>query len=106
MEKIEIQSDALGIVSRIVAWNKNYRVYFNLKNKKYMLYLIENIFKPPVYCLTFPYDKLDELMIDYTLLSEVQNREKYLKEIEESNARLLKAEQNRVLKKAKNDLLL
>lgn len=102
MEKLEIVSDALGIIDRLKAWNKNYEVYFNFKKNKFMLYLKENQLKPSVYCLTFPFECIDERMIDYTQQSEIQNREKILKEIEESNARLLKAEQNKIVAKLSN----
>ena len=98
MEKLIVNSDALGIIQRLKAWNNKYEVYYNLKSKKYMLYLFENTFKPSVYCLTFPYDQIDERMIEYTLKSEIQNRKELLREIEESNARLLKNEQKNIQK--------
>jgi len=98
MEKIIVNSDALGIIQRLKAWNNKYEVYYNLKSKKYMLYLFENNFKPSVYCLTFPFDQIDERMIEYTLKSEIQNRKELLREIEESNARLLKNEQKNIQK--------
>jgi len=62
-----------------------------------MLYLFENELKPSVYCLTFPFNTLDERMIEYTLKSEIQNRKQLLKEIEESNELLLKQEQKKIL---------
>ena len=102
MEKIKIDSDALGIIERIKELNKNYEVYYNLKQKKFMLYLFENELKPPVYCLTYPFGLMDERMIEYTLKSEIQNRKHVLEEIEKSNALLLKQEQKYILKQMEN----
>ena len=102
MEKIKIDSDALGIIERIKELNSNYEIYYNLKQKKFMLYLFENKFKSPEYCLTYPFGLMDERMIEYTLKSEIQNREKILKEIEDSNALLLKQEQKNIFKQMEN----
>lgn len=104
MEKIIVKSDALGVIDRIKNINNKYEVYYNLKTKKYILYLFENEFKPSTYCLTFPFSQIDERMIEYTLKSEIQNRKAYLKEIEESNALLLKKEQKNMLNKMENHL--
>jgi len=97
MDKILIKSDVFNISGRLKQLNKNYEVYYNLKNKKFMLYLFENELKPSVYCLTFSFNTLDERMIEYTLKSEIQNRKQLLKEIEESNELLLKQEQKKIL---------
>ncbi len=104
MEKIIVESDALGIIKRIKNWNNKYEIHYNIKTKKFMLYLFENEFKPSVYCLTYPFESIDERMIDYTLKSEIQNRKAYLKEIEESNALLLKKEQKKILNEMENCL--
>ena len=97
MELLKIESDALGVIDRIFAWNNKYRVFYNTKIKKYVLYLIENELKKPVYCLTFPYNEIDERMIIVVQKSEIQNRKEYLEEIEKSNALLLKREQKKCL---------
>ncbi len=104
MEKVIVNSDALGIINRIKAWNNKYQIFYNLKTKKYMLYLQENEFKPSIYCLTYPFLQIDERMIDYTLKSEIQNRKAYLKEIEESNSLLLKKEQKNMLNEMEKNL--
>ena len=82
MELLEIKSDALNIVQRLRAINNTYRLFYNKKSKKYMLYQIKNNLLPKMYCLTFPYNLIDERMIEYTLKSEVQNRNAILEEIE------------------------
>lgn len=104
MEQFEIKSDALGIINRLKAWNKKYAVFYDFKNKKYKLYLTENEFIPKRYCLTFPFNQIDERMIEYTLKSEVQNRNALLEEIEKSNALLLKKEQKNLIEKLENEI--
>lgn len=103
MEQLEIKSDALGIIKRLKAWNKQYSVYYNFKKNKYELYLTETNLKPKRYCLTFPYNKIDERMITHTLKSEIQNRKAILEEIEKHNAFLLKKEQKNILKKMEDE---
>lgn len=104
MEQFEIKSDVLGIIDRIKAWNNKYAVFYNKKLKKYRLYLTENQFKPPIYCLTFSHGQIDERMITEMLKSEIQNREKYLREIENENALLLKQEQKNMLNQMEKKL--
>ena len=104
MEQFEIKSDALGIIERLKAWNSGYSVYFDNKNKKFKLYLTKNELTPKEYCLTFPFDTIDERMITHAQKSEIQNRETYLKEIENENALLLKNEQKRIINQMENNL--
>ena len=104
MEQFEIKSDALGIIKRIKAWNKHYRVYYNTKSKKYVLKIKENNLKPEEYALTFPFDEIDERMLVHTQKSEIQNRKKYIEEIENENALLLKQEQKNLINQLENNL--
>ena len=104
MEQFEIKSDALGIIERIKAWNNNYSVYFDSKIKKFKLYLTKSEILPKEYCLTFPYEIIDERMLIHTQKSEIQNREAYLKEIENENALLLKNEQKKLINQMENNL--
>lgn len=103
MELLEIKSDVLDVVARIKNWNSKYRVYYNTKSKKLMLYLIENELTPPIYCLTFPNSQIDERMIDVMQKSEIQNRKALIQEIEESNALLLQRERKRCLNKMEEE---
>ena len=100
LEQLEIKSDALGIIKRLKAWNKQYSVFYNFKKNKFELYLTETNLKPKRYCLTFPFNALDERIIEYTLKSEIQNRDAVLKEIETHNAKLLAKEQKNKIKEA------
>lgn len=93
MEQFEIKSDALGVIERIKEINNKYSVFYNLKKNKFELYLTEAELKPKRYCLTFPYNVVDERMITCVLKSEIQNREAVLREIEKHNEKLLKQSQ-------------
>ncbi len=104
MEQFEIKSDALGIIKRIKAWNKHYRVFYNIKTKKYVLKIKENSLKPCEYSLTFPFNQIDERMLIHIQKSEIQNREKYLQEIENENALLLKKEQKNLLEQMEKNI--
>ena len=104
MEQFEIKSDALGIIKRLKAWDRRYRVYYNIKNKKYVLKIKENNLSPESYALTFPFDNLDERMLIHTQKSEIQNRKKYLEEIENENALLIKKEQKNLIEELENNI--
>ena len=103
MELIEVKNDVLGIVDRIKSWNKKYSIFYNLKTKKYILYIIENELKPKEYSLTFPFSNIDERMIEYVQKSEIQNRNAYIEEIEKANALLMKREHEKYLEKMENE---
>lgn len=104
MEQLEIKSDALGIIDRIKKWNKKYSVYYNFKKNKFELYLTETNLKPKLYCLTFPFNQIDERMITVMLKSEIQNRKTILEEMEKSNNELLAKEQKKVLENVEKNL--
>lgn len=103
MQLLKIDSDVLQITQRLKGINSEYNLFYNLKTKKYMLYQIKNNTKQNIYCLTFPFNSIDERMIEYTLKSEIQNRKAYLEEIERSNALLFKKEQKNLLQKLENE---
>ena len=104
MEQFEIESDVLGIIKRIKAWNKRYSVYYHKKKKKFILYLTPSELMPKTYCLTFPFDEIDERMITHMLKSEIQNRKILLEEIDNENALLLKKEQKKIINQMENKL--
>lgn len=85
MEKlIEIKDDLFDIANRIKSIDADYKIYFNGDTKSYELH---NAKSYPSYQLTFPYKTLDKRAVDYTLKSEVKNKERILKEIEQQNIR-------------------
>ena len=80
---IEIESDCLCVVQRIKAIDSDYYVVFDLDEKKFKLFCRGQFGNP--YCLTFPYDRLDERCVDYVLRTRVQNSDKIFEEIEKEN---------------------
>jgi len=91
----EIESDCLDIVKRIKSIDKDYFVVFNLNDKKFELHHRSQ--KKKTYCLTFPYDVLDERAYLYTLKTRVQNSDEIFKEIDRMNLQWQKAQTKKVL---------
>lgn len=98
----EIESDCLDIVKRIKEIDKDYFVMFNLDNGKFELHHRGQLKK--TYCLTLPYDTLDERSVLYVLKTRVQNSDKIFKEIDEANKRLEKARVREVFNALKEGL--
>lgn len=99
---LEIKSDVCDIVKRIKKLNNRYVIYYNLKEKKFMLYIFENNLKSPIYCLTYPFSVIDERMIEHTLKSEIQNRKWILEQMEKSNSLLFAKEQKNIIQQMEN----
>lgn len=88
MEKlIEIKDDLFGIAERVKSIDANYKIYFNGDTHGYELH---NTRCYPSYQLTYPFPRLDKRAVDYTLKSDVKNKERILKEIERHNEQLEK----------------
>ncbi len=80
---LKISSDCLDIVKRIQSIDSDYFVMFNLDNNKFELHNKGQSRK--TYCLTFPFDCLDERAYLYTLKTRVQNSDEIFAEIENYN---------------------
>ena len=94
-KSFEIESDCLGIVERMKSIDKDYFVLFDLDKQKFEL---DNHAQGKfTYCLTFPYEQLDERAYLLTLKTRVQNSDKLYKEMEEENRRLEKQKIKEVL---------
>ena len=91
----EIDSDCLDIIKRIKSIDNEYFVVFNLDTKKYELHHRGQTKKS--YCLTFPYETLDERAYLYTLKTRVQNSDEIFKEIDRMNLEWQKAQTKKVL---------
>ena len=94
---IEIKSDALDIVKRIKKIDKNYKLFYNTKKDAFELHNQKQLFSS--FCLSFPYKFIDERMVDYTLKTRSQNKDKIFKEIEEQNKKLIEEEVKRCKEK-------
>lgn len=89
---LKIESDVFDIVKRLKEIDNSYFVVFSKAKLKFELHhAIQPI---TTYCLTFPFDCLDERCIELTLKTRQQNKEKLIKEMEKENERLEKEKIN------------
>lgn len=96
MEKsFEIESDCLDIVKRIKSVDENYFIKFNVNAQKFELHNRDQGRR--TYCLTFPFDTLDERAYLHVLRTRVQNSDALFEEIDRQNKLLEKRQMNEVL---------
>lgn len=93
----EIKSDCLDIVKRIKEIDADYFVLYDPEENKFQLH---HHSLRRTYCLTFPFDVLDERAVLYTLKTRVQNSDELFEEMDELNRKKDEA----AYKQAKNDL--
>lgn len=79
----EIESDCLEIIKRIKAVDEDYFVVFDLDKKKFELHNKSQ--GGNTYCLTFPFDTLDERAVTLVLKTRVQNSDALFEEIQREN---------------------
>lgn len=91
----EIESDCLEIVKRIKSIDEDYFVMFDRDAKKFQLH--NRAQRGGTYCLTFPFDTLDERAYLHVLKTRVQNSDEIFKALEEENLRNEKAKTKQVL---------
>lgn len=95
----KIESDCLNITGRLKQIDKDYFVVRNTDNNTFELHNSSQ--KGDSFCLTFPFETLDERALDYTRKTSVQNSEALFKEMEKENAQL----HNRAVKQVLNGFL-
>ncbi len=93
----EIESDCLDIVKRIKAIDEDYFVVYDLDAKKFQLHHKK---QKQTYCLTFPFDTLDERAYLHVLKTRVQNSDEIFAKMEKENQALQRAKEKKFL----NDL--
>lgn len=79
----EIESDCLDIIKRIKAVDEDYFVVFDLDKKKFELHNKSQ--GGNTYCLTFPFDSLDERAVTLVLKTRVQNSDALFEEMQREN---------------------
>lgn len=79
----EIESDCLDIIKRIKAIDEDYFVVFDLDKKKFELHNKSQ--GGNTYCLTFPFDTLDERAVTLVLKTRVQNSDALFEEMQREN---------------------
>lgn len=85
--KIEIESDAFDIVKRIKEIDENYFLLFDLEKEKIELHNKNQI---NTYCFTYPYDNLDNRMIDLIYKSNIKNIDNIMEDIDKNNMKIEK----------------
>ena len=96
-KSFEVDSDCLDIIRRIKAIDEEYFVVFNQITNCFELHNRSQC--GDSYCLTFPFDTLDERAVDFVLKTRVQNSDKLFEEMERENRELEK----RQIKSTLND---
>lgn len=81
--KKEIKSDVFDIVKRLKQIDDGYFVLFDTEKQKFELH---NLFQPnTTYCLTLPFEFLDERTIHLTLKTLRKNQNDLFEEMERQN---------------------
>ena len=81
--KVQIFNDMFNISKRIKNIDRNYYVIFNISKQKFEVHNSSQIGSS--YCLTIPYDKLDERTLKLVLKTKSANIEEILEKIENDN---------------------
>lgn len=81
--KIKIDSDVFDIIKRINEIDEGYFILFDLDKNKFELH---NINQPNTYCLTYPYDNLDERMISLIYKTNSRYIDNIIEDIDKNNA--------------------
>lgn len=97
-KSFEIYSDCLDIVKRLKEIDKDYFVMYNLERKTFELH--NHAQERDTFCLTLPFDSLDERAITLTKKTLSVKRDELFKEMEEENERNLKSKYRQILNEA------
>lgn len=84
--KIPIKSDVFDIVNRLCEIDHTYFVVFDTKKQKFELHSSNQPFG--TYCLTIPYECLDERTITLALKTRSQNKDALIAEMEQNNQKI------------------
>ncbi len=91
----EIYSDCQDIIKRLKEIDKDYFVVYNLNRKTFELH--NRAQEEGTFCLTLPFDTLDERTIDLTLRTQSFKRDELIKELDAENERLEKTRKRNIL---------
>lgn len=94
-KSFEIYSDCQDIVKRLKEIDKDYFVVFNTTRKCFELHNRGQ--ERDTFCLTLPFECLDERTIDLTLKTLSVKRDELIKEIEKENEKMEKSKCRAIL---------
>ncbi len=99
---IEITSDVYDIANRIKYIDRNYYIVYNTERNNFEIHCHGQT--DGSYCLTLPYNSLDERSLNYVYKTESKNIDKILEEIKNDNAILESAEYDSTLSNLADNL--
>ena len=83
--KIKIESDVFDIVERIKEIDEGYYILFDLTKDRFELH---NSNQPNTFCLTIPYDEIDERLVGLIFKSNIANIDSIINDIDNNNNKL------------------
>ena len=95
---IKLNQDVYNITKRVKEIDKDYYIVYNTSKNKFEVHNSKQI--GSAYCLTLPYDCLDERSLNYVYKTRSENIEKIMYEIENLNNSLESAEKTSALTNA------
>ena len=81
--KIKVFSDNFFITSRLKEIDRSYFILYDTNSQKFEVHSSGQFGNS--YCLTLPFDVLDERAVDHVLKTRVQNKDEILKELDRQN---------------------
>ena len=95
--KIRIKHDVYNIANRIKKIDSGYFIVYNTSKNKFEIHNLKQI--NGSYCLTLPYQELDERTLKYVNETKSENIERILNKIESENKLNESAEKRKALSK-------
>ena len=86
MHLIEITNDLYDIAARLRSVNDGYRVYYNVRLRRYEVHDVAQ--RGSTLAFVSPFDELDSRTVDYAMQTSVRNARKLFDELERENSRL------------------
>lgn len=99
---IEILNDVFFVGKRLKEIDENYCIFFNDKKNKFEIHNIGQI--GGSYCLTVPFQYLDERTVEFVRKTRVENRKKLIEEMDKENEMLQEKNEKKILNEAKDKL--
>ncbi len=97
-KSFEIYSDCQDIINRLKEIDKDYFVIYNIARKCFELH--NRAQERDTFCLTLPFESLDERAIDLTLKTLSVKRDELIKELEKENEEMKKRKCRAILNDA------
>lgn len=91
----EIYSDCQDVIPRLKEIDKDYFVVYNLDRKTFELH--NHSQENGTFCLTLPFESLDERAISLTLKTQSFKRDELIKELDAENEKLEKQRKKDIL---------